>query len=311
MKRIGIICLSLIVLITLFGFPFSGAIGENILSAYKAETVNANSESDFYGSWICRYVTSRGITMRLEDMIATVLRTKEPNLSEEEIQKQIAENKLYMVIDKEHAHTYMGVPEQSEPADYTFANGMLWIKSDDDIVATIQLLADGNLQLNNNDAYIFEKIPEETDQTTSENQADAENTNPDNPCRLLVINDDANLLNDEENRDVLEAMKPLAKYANVGFYTYPADGGNVSASATKAQKWGDNLFGSDGFIVFIIDMSTRHLDIYASRQMVEMLNTAMMNSIVDNVYLYATRGEYGECACMTFKLILNKLKGSQ
>ena len=311
MKRIGIICLSLIVLITLFGYPFSGAFGENILSAYKAETVKANSESDFYGFWICRYISGRGITMRIEDMIATALRTNEPNLSEEEIQEQIAESKIYMIINKEHIHSYMGNPDQQDPVKYTFADGILQIGSDSNAVK-VELLADGNLQMvNSGGTYIFEKIQEEADQTAIEIQPDAEQSNLDSPYKLLVINDDANLLNDEENRDVLEAMKPLAKYANVGFYTYPADGGNVSASATKAQKWGDNLFGSDGFIVFIIDMSTRHLDIYASRQMVEMLNTAMMNSIVDNVYLYATRGEYGECACMTFKLILNKLKGSQ
>ena len=311
MKRIGIIITLVILTTTLLILPLPGAFSESALVTYNSEAVKANSESDFYGFWICRYISGRGITMKFEDMTATVLRTNEPNLSEEEIQEQIAESKIYMIINKEHIHSYMGNPDQQDPVKYTFADGMLQVGSDSDAVK-VELLADGNLQMvNSGGTYIFEKIQEEADQTAIEIQPDAEQSNLDSPYKLLVINDDANLLNDEENRDVLEAMKPLAKYANVGFYTYPADGGNVSASATKAQKWGDNLFGSDGFIVFIIDMSTRHLDIYASRQMVEMLNTAMMNSIVDNVYLYATRGEYGECACMTFKLILNKLKGSQ
>ena len=53
----------------------------------------------------------------------------------------------------------------------------------------------------------------------------------------LVFRDEAGLVDAVEQEKVMEAMRPVLEYANVGFMTYPA-GGSSQNSATKAQKWG-------------------------------------------------------------------------
>ena len=127
----------------------------------------------------------------------------------------------------------------------------------------------------------------------------------------LVFHDEAGLVDTAEQEKVLEAMRPILEYANVGFMTYP-EGGSSQNSATKAQKWGDSTFGSGArFTVFIIDMTTRHLDIYASRPLSGTLTAAEENSIADNVYRYASRKDYAGCAEETFREIRNVLNGEK
>ncbi len=127
----------------------------------------------------------------------------------------------------------------------------------------------------------------------------------------LVFHDEAGLVDAAEQEKVLEAMRPVLEYANVGFMTYPA-GGNSRNSATKAQEWGDRTFGSNTrFTVFIIDMTNRHLDIYASRPLSGILTAAEENTIADNVYRAASRGDYAGCAEEAFREITNVLKGEK
>ncbi len=127
----------------------------------------------------------------------------------------------------------------------------------------------------------------------------------------IAINDEGDLLTEKEKADVLEMMRVVSKYANVGFLTHPA-GRSAKYSAGKAQSWGDKTFGpSEKYTVFIIDMTLRHLDIYASAPLAGVLTSEIENSIADNVYRYATRGEYGDCAVETFRLIANVLKGEE
>ena len=125
----------------------------------------------------------------------------------------------------------------------------------------------------------------------------------------LVIHDEAGLLNGDETAEVAGAMRGITGEANVAFITYPADGDDGSDSAVKAQIWGDAVFGGQSrFTVFIIDMKTRHLDIYASAPLAGKLTPAVLNGIAENVYLYATREQYGQCAKQTFAQIRTALK---
>ena len=113
-------------------------------------------------------------------------------------------------------------------------------------------------------------------------------------------------------KEVAESMKPVTEYANAGFMTYPAAGSDGGNSATKAQKWGDSVFGyNTRFTVYIIDMKTRHLDIYASVPLAGTLTAAEENSIADNVYKYASAGKYTQCAKETFTQIAQVLRGEK
>ena len=127
----------------------------------------------------------------------------------------------------------------------------------------------------------------------------------------LVIRDEAGLIGTAEIDEVREAMRGVAQYANVGFLTNPS-GGSTRNSATKAQEWGDSTFGyNTRFTVFIIDIATRHLDIYASRPLSGLLTAAEENSIADNVYMLARRGDYAECAVQAYTQIEKVLRGEK
>ena len=128
---------------------------------------------------------------------------------------------------------------------------------------------------------------------------------------MLVIHDEGGLLDTAEAEGVLEAMRPILQYASVGFLTYPS-GGSRGNSATKAQEWGDRIFGyNTRFTVFIIDMTNRHLDIYASRPLSGILTAAEENTIADNVYRYASREDYAGCAQSAFRQITAVLEGEK
>lgn len=127
----------------------------------------------------------------------------------------------------------------------------------------------------------------------------------------LVIQDDAGLLDTAETAQLLEAMRPVLQYAGAGFLTRPSGDTMRGTSASKAESWGYDTFGNTPFTVFIIDMSTRHLDIFASRPLAGTLTAAQENSIADNVYKYASSGDYGACAVKAFNQIEWVLKGEK
>ena len=127
----------------------------------------------------------------------------------------------------------------------------------------------------------------------------------------LVVQDDAGLIDAADMQSVVDSMRGITEYASVGFLTVPA-GEGAHNSATRAQVWGDSMFGSGTrFTVFIIDMSNRHLDIYASKPLSSVLTAAEENSIADNVYKSASYGNYDKCAVDTFTQIHKVLKGEK
>ena len=127
----------------------------------------------------------------------------------------------------------------------------------------------------------------------------------------LVIRDDAGLLDTAELAQVQDAMRPILAYANAGFLTRPSGDSMGGSSAGKARDWGYSTFGNTRFTVFIIDMSTRHLDIYASEKLSGTLTSAEENSIADNVYKLASEGDYGACAVKAFSQIEWVLRGEK
>ena len=129
---------------------------------------------------------------------------------------------------------------------------------------------------------------------------------------LAVIDDRAGLLSGSELNEVLEAMREITESTSIGLYTYPADGGDSTAPATKAWKWGEPVFGANTrFAVLVIDMKMRHLDIYASVPLMNALTTADENSISDNIYKLAQKGDYAGCAKEAFIEIARVLRGEQ
>ena len=123
-----------------------------------------------------------------------------------------------------------------------------------------------------------------------------------------VIEDQAGLLDSAEYDSLFATMMPITEVCNAGFYTY--QGESSEYVLTKAKTWANSNF-TGTVTLFIIDMATRQLAVWSSSDVEQTLTQAKGYTITDNVYKYASRGQYAACAEAAFNQMNRALKGEQ
>lgn len=124
----------------------------------------------------------------------------------------------------------------------------------------------------------------------------------------VKIMDDADLLTDSEEIQLKETMNMTAGYCNVLFVT--AD--NVFSSTSDYAKMTYNReFDTKSGVMFLIDMSNREIYMYAHGAAYQTINKTNAYTITDNVYSYASSGNYYECANKAFEQINVLLEGGK
>ena len=123
---------------------------------------------------------------------------------------------------------------------------------------------------------------------------------------LLIIRDDADLLTDEEERALTGHMYPVTSYGGAAFYTSDK---RVSSADSYARSCYRDCFGTKSGTLFLIDMYNREIYIFSDGKIYQKITKAKANTITDNIYRYATRGEYYECAQKAFDQIATLLSG--
>ena len=123
-----------------------------------------------------------------------------------------------------------------------------------------------------------------------------------------VIDDGAGLLDTAEYDSVFSTMMPITDYCHVGLYTY--SGQSKEYVVNKAAAWAEKEFNADCTLL-IIDMATRQLTVWSSDNILKTLTQAKAYTITDNIYSYASRGEYAECAESAFNQMYRALKGEK
>lgn len=133
-----------------------------------------------------------------------------------------------------------------------------------------------------------------------------------------VINDTGMLFESGEIPEILEAAKQIGEYCDTGVLTrYSAQSRDPSVSGVSGHsedvgyKWGVSVFGETDFIVFVIDMDTREIGIYANQGMLRKFTRADSNTVTDNVSRLATKKQYGTCAVEALNQIANVLAGEK
>ena len=124
-----------------------------------------------------------------------------------------------------------------------------------------------------------------------------------------VIIDDADLLTDGEENSLLEVMNPITQYGNCVFVSTTHNSGSTDAMAESIYNgmYGNNT--SNG-VLFIVDMQNRYLCIYHSGNAVSgIITDSRCNTITDNVYRYASEGDYYSCATNVYDQIFTLLEG--
>ena len=123
---------------------------------------------------------------------------------------------------------------------------------------------------------------------------------------IAVLDDRGSLLDTAEYDGVWEAMMPVTEYCNVGFYT--CSGSDKTYVMDKAKAWANANFKGT-CTLFIIDMATRQLAVWSSTDVQKTLTQSKGYTITDNVYKYASRGDYAGCAESAFNQMNKALNG--
>lgn len=109
--------------------------------------------------------------------------------------------------------------------------------------------------------------------------------------------DNADLLSDDDEEYLLHEMEALLPYGNVIFSSVTLESGaNYEKNAEDTYY---AHYGNEPGLIFQIDMGNRKLTLTASTQMDEYIRTER-DSIVDNIYTFASAGNYYACASECF-----------
>ena len=123
----------------------------------------------------------------------------------------------------------------------------------------------------------------------------------------IYIDDKADLLTDDEEDALLENMEAITTYGNVAFVSilqnpyYDTD--------DYAENYYKTYFGTESGTLLLIDMQERYIWIYSDGTIYDVVTTNYANTITDNVYRYASNGDYFSCANTAFSQIHSLLKG--
>lgn len=124
-----------------------------------------------------------------------------------------------------------------------------------------------------------------------------------------IILDNADLLTPEDEELLLEDMKPILEYGGVAFVTNETDYAGMASDYARGLCY--DFFDGESGVVFLIDMYNRRIEIFSTGDIYKTVGTMWANSITDNIYTYASDGDYYTCAKQCFSQILTVLQGGR
>ena len=119
------------------------------------------------------------------------------------------------------------------------------------------------------------------------------------------IDDEEDLLSSSEKEELLKKLVPLTQYGNVAFLS---GRGDYSAAATIRDFYNEVFYGKSG-LIFFIDMENREIRIQSGGAFYRTISSDVANSITDNVYVFASNGDYYRTAAVAFSQVKAKMEG--
>ena len=124
----------------------------------------------------------------------------------------------------------------------------------------------------------------------------------------FIMDDQANLLTEAERQQLQSDYAALTEYVNTAFVTANSVSGSTAAFAESYVK---RNFDSSAAIIFVIDMDNRQIYVYANHSGLSYVSSADSRAITDNIYKYASKGDYYACADAAFSQIFTKCQGGK
>lgn len=123
-----------------------------------------------------------------------------------------------------------------------------------------------------------------------------------------IIEDDAALMAENDYEALLGLMKQITLYGNVMLKTIETN--NMSTEGYIRALYNER-FKSDSGTILVIDMDNRNIWIHSNGKIYNTVTSSYADTITDNVYRYASSGDYYTCAYKVFEQELALLKGSK
>ncbi len=124
----------------------------------------------------------------------------------------------------------------------------------------------------------------------------------------VVIEDQADLLTEAEEGTLREVMEKVLPYGNAAFVS-------VSENYTTAERLAESkfmeFFGDVSGALLLIDMDNRYIQLIADGAVYKTVNRTRCNEITDNIYTYASKGDYLSCASKAFEQVTRLLEGQR
>ena len=131
-------------------------------------------------------------------------------------------------------------------------------------------------------------------------------TNEDTGYEVFIA-DGEDLLTDAQEEELTACMIPITEYGNVVF-----ESASLYRQSTKDYISGKyDRYWNESASVFLIDMGERDLGLYSSGKIAKTVTPSYASSITDNVYRYASRGDYFGCAAQAFTQEATVLAGGR
>ena len=124
----------------------------------------------------------------------------------------------------------------------------------------------------------------------------------------IVMEDDANLLTEMEEEKLKDKMSTLTKYGNIAFKSISE---NNTSAPSYASSYYHNIFGTESGTLFLIDMDNRKIYIFSDGDNYKIITDGKADIITDNIYQFASKEEYYNCAYNAFDQIETLLEGNK
>ncbi len=122
----------------------------------------------------------------------------------------------------------------------------------------------------------------------------------------IVIEDDANLLTSADISNLTDIMTSLSEFGNIVLKT-------TFINSSTAKQYAHDVyyarFGDESGCLFLIDLQNRKIYIHTDGEFRNTITDSKALTITDNIYTYASSGDYGLCAYNAFEQMATLLEG--
>ena len=124
----------------------------------------------------------------------------------------------------------------------------------------------------------------------------------------VVIDDEADLLTEAEEEVLRSVMEKVLPYGNAAFVSVDQ---NPTTTERLAESKFMEFFGDVSGALLIIDMDNRYIQLIADGAVYKTVTKTRCSEITDNIYTYASRGDYLSCATKAFEQVTRLLEGQK